>query len=85
MELQCISFICLIRTKICKYKAFVSEMLTYLPNQICLQTQLVFLSGKTGVQIGSTVVVDSTDTTNHLLYSTADGARYVLLQKGEIS
>ncbi|XP_053197156.1 protein FAM234A [Scomber japonicus] len=45
------------------------------------QTQLVFLSGKTGVQIGSTVVVDSTDTTNHLLYRTTDGSHYVLLQK----
>ncbi|XP_047464633.1 protein FAM234A [Mugil cephalus] len=45
------------------------------------QTQLVLLSGKTGDQIGSTVVVDSTDTANHLLHRTSDGSYYVLLQK----
>lgn len=45
------------------------------------QTQLVFLSGKTGVQIGTTVVLDSTETANHLLHCTATGSHYVLLQK----
>ncbi|KAI3365630.1 hypothetical protein L3Q82_010700, partial [Scortum barcoo] len=45
------------------------------------QTQLVFLSGKTGVQIGSTVVVDSSETANHLLHRTTEGSHYVLLQK----
>ncbi|XP_036936880.1 protein FAM234A [Acanthopagrus latus] len=45
------------------------------------QTQLVFLSGKTGVQIGSTVVLDSPETTNHLLHHTKGGSHYVLLQK----
>lgn len=45
------------------------------------QTQLVFLSGKTGSQIGSTVVLDSPDTTNHLLHCTKEGSHYVLLQK----
>ncbi|XP_070783144.1 protein FAM234A [Enoplosus armatus] len=45
------------------------------------QTQLVFLSGKTGVQIGSTVVLDYTETANHLLHCTTEGSHYVLLQK----
>nr|XP_046233111.1 protein FAM234A [Scatophagus argus]XP_046233112.1 protein FAM234A [Scatophagus argus]XP_046233113.1 protein FAM234A [Scatophagus argus] len=45
------------------------------------QTQVVFLSGKTGVQIGSTVVLDSPETANHLLYCTTEGSHYVLLQK----
>nr|XP_020462023.1 protein FAM234A [Monopterus albus]XP_020462024.1 protein FAM234A [Monopterus albus]XP_020462025.1 protein FAM234A [Monopterus albus] len=45
------------------------------------QTQLVFLSGKTGIQIGSTVVLDSTQTASHLLHHTAEGSHYVLLQK----
>ncbi|CAJ1080824.1 LOW QUALITY PROTEIN: protein FAM234A-like [Xyrichtys novacula] len=45
------------------------------------QTQLVFLSGKTGVQIGSTVTLDSIETASHLLHRTPDGAHYVLLQK----
>ncbi|XP_056285502.1 protein FAM234A [Pseudoliparis swirei] len=45
------------------------------------QTQLAFLSGKTGVQIGSTVALDSTETANHLLYHTTEGSYYVLLQK----
>lgn len=47
-----------------------------------LQTQLIFLSGKTGSQIGTTVVLDSTDTANHLIYCTREGSYYVLLQKG---
>ncbi|XP_034415036.1 protein FAM234A [Cyclopterus lumpus] len=45
------------------------------------QTQLAFLSGKTGVQIGSTVALDSTETANHLPYYTTEGSYYVLLQK----
>ncbi|AWP17498.1 Protein ITFG3 [Scophthalmus maximus] len=45
------------------------------------QTQLVFLSGKTGVQIGSTVTLDSTETHQHLLHRTTEGSHYVLLQK----
>ncbi|XP_068438665.1 protein FAM234A isoform X2 [Clinocottus analis] len=45
------------------------------------QTRLAFLSGKTGVQIGSTVTLDSTETVNHLLHRTAEGSYYVLLQK----
>ncbi|XP_031699586.1 protein FAM234A [Anarrhichthys ocellatus] len=45
------------------------------------QTQLAFLSGNTGVQIGSTVVLDSTETANHLLHRTKEGSYYVLLQK----
>ncbi|XP_067343992.1 protein FAM234A [Channa argus] len=45
------------------------------------QTQLVFLSGKTGVQIGSAVVLDFTKTTNHLLHYTTEGSYYVLLQQ----
>ncbi|TNN39535.1 Protein FAM234A [Liparis tanakae] len=45
------------------------------------QTQLAFLSGKTGVQIGSTVALDATETANHLLYRTTEGSYYVLLQK----
>ncbi|XP_069547546.1 protein FAM234A [Brachyistius frenatus] len=45
------------------------------------QTQLVLLSGKTGVQIGSTVVLDSTETANHLLHCTLEKSCYVLLQK----
>ncbi|XP_037611352.1 protein FAM234A [Sebastes umbrosus] len=46
-----------------------------------LNTQLAFLSGKTGVQIGSTVVLDTAETTNHLLHRTKKGSHYVLLQK----
>ncbi|RVE59654.1 hypothetical protein OJAV_G00190780 [Oryzias javanicus] len=45
------------------------------------QTQLVLLSGKTGVQIGFPVVLDFTDTASHLLHRTKDGSYYVLLQK----
>ncbi|XP_051274609.1 protein FAM234A [Dicentrarchus labrax] len=45
------------------------------------QTQLVFLSGKTGVQIGSTVVLDTTETASHLLHYTTEGSHYILLQK----
>ncbi|XP_059180612.1 protein FAM234A [Centropristis striata] len=45
------------------------------------QTQLVFLSGKTGSQIGATVVLDSTETANHLLHRSSKGSHYVLLQK----
>ncbi|XP_023255914.1 protein FAM234A [Seriola lalandi dorsalis] len=45
------------------------------------QTQLVFLSGKTGVQIGSTVALDSKETPKHLLHRTTEGSHYVLLQK----
>ncbi|XP_070708495.1 protein FAM234A [Pempheris klunzingeri] len=45
------------------------------------QTQLAFLSGKTGVQIGSTVVLDLTEAANHLLHRTTEDAHYVLLQK----
>ncbi|XP_011602274.2 protein FAM234A [Takifugu rubripes] len=44
------------------------------------QTQLVFLSGKTGVLIGSKVVLNSTETANHLLHHSATGSQYVLLQ-----
>lgn len=43
---------------------------------------MVFLSGKTGVQIGSTVVLDSFETANHLLHCTTEGSHYILLQKG---
>lgn len=45
------------------------------------QTQMVLLSGETGAQIGSTVVLDSTETAHHLLHRTAAGSHYVLLQK----
>ncbi|XP_041818713.1 protein FAM234A [Chelmon rostratus] len=45
------------------------------------QTQVVFLSGKKGVQIGSTVVLDFPEATNHLLHCTTKGSHYVLLQK----
>ncbi|XP_029311360.1 protein FAM234A isoform X2 [Cottoperca gobio] len=45
------------------------------------ETRLVFLSGKTGVQIGSSVVLVSTETANHLLHRTKEGSHYVLLEK----
>ncbi|XP_029383144.1 protein FAM234A [Echeneis naucrates] len=45
------------------------------------QTQLVFLSGKTGVQIGSTVALDSTEIPKHLLHRTKEGSHYVVLVK----
>ncbi|KAM9425290.1 protein FAM234A isoform 1-T2 [Pholidichthys leucotaenia] len=45
------------------------------------QTQLVLLSGKTGVQIGSTVVLDNTETFSHLFHCTGKMSCYVLLQK----
>lgn len=47
-----------------------------------VQTQLVFLSGKTGVLFGSKVVLNSTETTNHLLHHSTSGSQYVLLQTG---
>ncbi|CAB1337900.1 unnamed protein product [Coregonus sp. 'balchen'] len=46
------------------------------------QTQLAILSGKTGVQIGSEVVLDTAESAMHLLHSTGKGSHYVLLQKG---
>lgn len=46
-----------------------------------LQTQLLILSGKTGMQIGSQVVLDTGETATHLLHQTGKGSRYVLLQK----
>lgn len=49
---------------------------------ITLQTQMVFLSGKTGLQFGSTVVLNSMETANHLLHHSTGGSHYVLLQKG---
>ncbi|XP_034049835.1 protein FAM234A isoform X2 [Thalassophryne amazonica] len=45
------------------------------------QTSLVFLCGKSGLQIGSAVVLNSSETGAHLLHSTKDGSYYVLLQK----
>ncbi|XP_058481957.1 protein FAM234A [Solea solea] len=45
------------------------------------QTKLAFLSGETGVQIGSTVTLNSTETQKHLLHRTAQGSYYVLLQQ----
>ncbi|XP_057681367.1 protein FAM234A [Corythoichthys intestinalis] len=48
-----------------------------------VQTQLVFLSGKTGVQMGSTVVLSSAQTDAHLLHKTGEGSYYVLLQNGD--
>ncbi|XP_074518634.1 protein FAM234A [Halichoeres trimaculatus] len=45
------------------------------------QTQLVFLSGKTGEQVGATVTLDPSETTSHLLHFTSGGSHYVLLQK----
>ncbi|MEQ2167921.1 hypothetical protein GOODEAATRI_009032 [Goodea atripinnis] len=47
-----------------------------------LQTQLILLSGKKGTQIGSTVIIDSIGTNNHLLHYTKGGSYYVLLQRG---
>ncbi|XP_077358767.1 protein FAM234A isoform X2 [Festucalex cinctus] len=46
-----------------------------------MQTQLVFLSGKTGVQIGSAVALNTTQTSGHLFQKTGEGALYLLLQK----
>lgn len=43
--------------------------------------QMVFLSGKTGLQFGYTVVLNSTESANHLLHRSAAGSHYVLLQK----
>lgn len=45
------------------------------------QTEVIFLSGKTGLQIGSTVTLDATKKDNHLLYRTKSGSYYVLLEK----
>lgn len=47
-----------------------------------MQTQMAFLSGKTGLQLGSAVVLDSTETANQLLHLSAAGSHYVLLQRG---
>lgn len=46
-----------------------------------VQTRMVFLSGKTGLQIGSTVVL-STEAANHVFHRSAAGSDYVLLRKG---
>uniref|UniRef100_A0A3Q2R234 Family with sequence similarity 234 member A n=1 Tax=Fundulus heteroclitus TaxID=8078 RepID=A0A3Q2R234_FUNHE len=43
-------------------------------------TQLVLLSGSSGAQIGSTVVIDAVATRSHLLHCTKGGSHYVLLQ-----
>uniref|UniRef100_A0A1A8RRF0 Integrin alpha FG-GAP repeat containing 3 n=1 Tax=Nothobranchius rachovii TaxID=451742 RepID=A0A1A8RRF0_9TELE len=43
-------------------------------------TQLILLSGKTGAQMGSTVVLDSVQTANHLIHVTEKGFYYILLQ-----
>ncbi|KAG7492121.1 hypothetical protein MATL_G00010750 [Megalops atlanticus] len=46
------------------------------------QTRLAILSGKTGAQIGSEVVLDpASETFRHLLHTTAKGSHYILLQK----
>lgn len=47
-----------------------------------VQTQVLFLSGKTGEQMGSTVVLDAMETVTHLPHHTAKGSQYVLLQRG---
>lgn len=47
-----------------------------------VQTQVLFLSGKTGEQIGSTVVLDAMETASHLPHHTSRGSQYVLLQRG---
>lgn len=45
------------------------------------QTEVTFLSGKTGSQIGSTVTLDATKTDNHLLYRTKGRSYYLLFEK----
>lgn len=45
------------------------------------QTQVLFLSGKTGEQMGSTVVLDTMETASHLPHHTAKGSQYVLLRR----
>ncbi|KAJ8245824.1 hypothetical protein GJAV_G00260690 [Gymnothorax javanicus] len=57
----------------------VSDVVLIGPGQA--QTGLVILSGKTGTQIGSEVVLDSEEVTEHLLHTTGKDSRYVLLQK----
>ncbi|XP_064178303.1 protein FAM234A [Anguilla rostrata] len=57
----------------------VSDLVLIGPGQA--ETRLVILSGKTGAQIGSEVVVDSDEASTHRLYTTAKGSHYVLLQK----
>ncbi|XP_010892837.3 protein FAM234A [Esox lucius] len=57
----------------------ISDMALVYPNPT--QTLLVILSGKTGDQIGSEVVLETAEITLHLLHSTGRGSDYVLLQK----
>lgn len=45
------------------------------------KTEVMFLSGKSGLQIGSTVSLDPTKTNNHLQYRTKDDSDYLLLEK----
>lgn len=45
------------------------------------QTEVTFLSGKTGSQIGSTVTLDATKTDNHLLFRTKGRSYYLLFEK----
>uniref|UniRef100_A0A3P8WP01 Family with sequence similarity 234 member A n=1 Tax=Cynoglossus semilaevis TaxID=244447 RepID=A0A3P8WP01_CYNSE len=44
-------------------------------------TQLVFLSGKNGIQIGSSVSLSTSGTQKHLLQRTPKSSRYVVLQQ----
>ncbi|XP_062382140.1 protein FAM234A [Sardina pilchardus] len=53
-------------------------LLTPQPNQM----KLVFLSGKTGLQLGSEVEVIAEDSSSHMLHKTAGEAQYLLLQTG---
>lgn len=46
-----------------------------------VQTQLVLLSGRTGVQLGSKVVLN-TETANHILHHSTTRSYYILLQTG---
>lgn len=46
-----------------------------------MQTQLVLLSGMTGVQLGSKVVLN-TETANHILHHRTTRSYYMLLQTG---
>ncbi|XP_029933323.1 protein FAM234A [Myripristis murdjan] len=59
----------------------VSDVALVSPGKVQLQTLLVFLSGKTGDQIGSEVILDSAETMRHLLHPSTKDSDYVLFQK----
>ncbi|KAL4658279.1 protein FAM234A-like isoform X1 [Arapaima gigas] len=56
----------------------VGDLVLVEPGQV--QTKLAVVSGKTGGQIGSDMVLNSTEASRHLLHTTGSGSHYLLFQ-----